>query len=62
MPIWQKDYFRLINLKKQTNNSSTWRIFENQVEMPFYEVDLYLLRISPSVRMCPSMDKEMEDD
>ena len=43
-------------------NSSHQRIFENQVEMPFYEVDLHLLRISPSVRMCPFLDKEMDDD
>ena len=30
--------------------------------MPFYEVDLHLLRIFPSVRMCPFVDKDMEDN
>ena len=30
--------------------------------MSFYEVDLHLLRISPFVRMCPFVDKDMEDD
>ena len=43
-------------------NRNSWRIFENQIEMPFYEVDLHLLRIFPSVRMCPFVDKDMEDN
>ena len=35
---------------------------ENQVEMPFYEADLNLLKISPSVRVCPSLGQELDDD